>query len=157
MAYREVQITDSKGNMLTNLYAGPYRENPGDPAFGVKLAKEIDAPCNMSLPIPDFSVPKLQDAHWAIARMAWQIASGQPVYVGCMAGRGRTGLFLALFAKAYDASETPVEYIRTIYNPHAVETQEQYDFVTAYEPDLPTRIAMRAVKATGKLQKLFDL
>ena len=45
-----------------------------------------------------------------------------------MGGIGRTGLFLAALAKL-SGEKDPVAYVRKHYMPHAVETQQQQDFI----------------------------
>ena len=57
---------------------------------------------------------------------------GKEVYVGCMGGWGRTGLFLALLAKVC-GEETPILYVRTHYTPRAVETREQQEYVDNFD------------------------
>ena len=57
---------------------------------------------------------------------------GKQVYVGCMGGVGRTGLFMALLAKAANV-KNPVSWVRATYDSHAVETKEQKAYVEAYD------------------------
>jgi len=58
--------------------------------------------------------------------------AGKQLYIGCMGGWGRTGLFMALLAKASGISD-PVAFIREQYTPHAVETKEQQDYVANFD------------------------
>jgi len=58
--------------------------------------------------------------------------AGEKIYIGCMGGWGRTGLFMALLAKATGISD-PVAFIREYYTPHAVETKEQQDYVANFD------------------------
>ena len=44
------------GFVSREIHAGPYRDKPKG-LFGVKLAQEIPAPCDLSIPIRDFGVP----------------------------------------------------------------------------------------------------
>lgn len=110
---------------------GPYMESPKT-YYGVKLAEEIRAPYRVSIPTKDFSVPKKADLDEGLANAVRALLHGERVYVGCMGGRGRTGLFLAILAKAFGI-KNPVEYVRKNYFSHAVETKEQYVFVTNYK------------------------
>ena len=112
------------------VFGGPYVERPGS-MRGIKLAREINRPHDLSIPIKDFSVPTTDDLDRGLTEAVRLILSGQPVYAGCMGGRGRTGLFLAVLAKAFGI-RGPVEYVRENYSHHAVETREQYDFVMGY-------------------------
>lgn len=107
---------------------GPSYEAKNYQMVFVKMAKEIAIPCNIDIPTRDFSVPDDHDLAVGLERAVDAILSGLPVYVGCMAGRGRTGLFLAILARAFGMPD-PVEYVRELYYPHAVETDGQYDFV----------------------------
>lgn len=109
------------------VYGGPYREAEPD-MFGVKLAVEIALPCDLSLPIKDFSVPDEEMLIETLRKVVQRIGDGEAVYVGCMGGRGRTGLFLAMLAKAWGI-ENPIQYVRQNYYKHAVETKAQELFV----------------------------
>ena len=115
------------------VYGGPYLERPTG-MLGVKLAKEIKAPSYVKIDTPDFGVPNKRDARAGLWDVLDAITHGDPVYVGCMGGRGRTGLFLAILAKAFGV-KNPVEYVRENYYEHAVETERQYQFVEEFEID----------------------
>jgi hypothetical protein len=110
---------------------GPYYDCPRY-MFGVKMAEEIRAPNQVSVPTRDFGVPKTSALDNGVKLTVQAVLSGQQVYVGCMGGKGRTGLFLAVLAKAFGV-KNPVEYVRKHYYEHAVETKEQYAFVTHYQ------------------------
>ena len=112
------------------VYGGPYRSKP-EGVCGVRVAAEIHAPAEVVVPIRDFSIPPKGSMDRGVIEAVRMILSGQPVYVGCMGGKGRTGLFLAVLAKAWGVNK-PVEYVRANYYPHAVETKEQYQFVDCY-------------------------
>lgn len=114
------------------VFGGPYTEKPQSKKFvGVKMAAEIRRPCEIDIPTPDFQVPPIGALDAGLLAAVRAITQGQALYVGCMAGRGRTGLFLAILAKAFGI-EKPVEYVRENYYSHAVETQGQYRFVMDY-------------------------
>jgi hypothetical protein len=120
------------GFVSREIYAGPYRDKPKG-VFGVKLAQEIPAPSNIAIPIRDFGVPTdsvaLQEA---LREVIKRLARHESIYVGCMGGKGRTGLFLALLVKALGKSN-PVQYVRANYDPHAVETPEQERYVAQFD------------------------
>lgn len=122
---------------------GPFMDCP--PTMkGVKMAKEIQKACAVDIPTADFQVPALETLQKGLSKALDLILAGEPVYVGCMGGRGRTGLFLAILAKALGVRK-PVEFVRANYYRHAVETQEQYQFVQAFE--VPQHVRQKVLKA----------
>lgn len=128
------------GLQSAELAAGPYMDRP-DEFPGVKLAQEIGAPCAIDLPIPDFSVPdrsQAERAAFAAIVLMWQ---GATPYVGCMGGKGRTGVLLGIIAKVALRTSRPfmrisypdpVEWVREHYRPEAIETREQEEFVREF-------------------------
>lgn len=118
-------------------YMQPANVNPEVMPFGVCL---LDRPndkdfnvLDLNIPIADFSVPEDEDFVTTAIREIFEAAlRGQSVYVGCGAGWGRTGLVLALCAKAAGLDK-PVEFVREHYTSRAVETPEQYEFVTFFD------------------------
>lgn len=115
------------------VYGGPYDAYPGlAAAFGVCVRAERVRPgsYDLHLPIDDFSVPNDDEQVRLVLQQTLNAAiTGQmPVYVGCQGGWGRTGLFLALLAKACGVRQ-PVQYVREHYTPKAVETPEQLGYV----------------------------
>lgn len=161
------------------IYAGSYKIKPKE-CMGVKMAEEINAICNINIPVKDFSVPPDTGL---VMRSAVRVLNGifldeEAWYVGCMGGVGRTGLFLSVLTKLLVAKEqvsqctfVPVERgfmgwlnravfkrtgmelttralgrvdsnytgytaiirVRSLYNPHAVETKEQIDWVCSVD------------------------
>jgi len=131
------------GNLInTRVHGGPYRNIPVD-MFGVKMAIEIDHPHDVSVPTRDFCVPEVSDLRAGVVRALMAMINGQEVYAGCMGGIGRTGLFLAALAKVqieYRRSkhrkgrgEDAVGYVRQHFIPHAVETQEQKQYIEDFD------------------------
>jgi hypothetical protein len=112
------------------VYGGPFRDLPTG-MLGVKMAKEIRLPCTISIPTVDFSVPDVEAVDNGLAQAVTLILDGKPLYFGCAGGIGRTGLMLAILAKAWGV-EDPVKYVRSQYIPHAVETAQQQKFVADY-------------------------
>lgn len=86
-----------KGHRVMVL-GGPYRERP-EGINGVKLAPEINAPCAVKLDIPDFSVPNVGAMKIALRDALSILESEGVIYVGCMGGIGRTGMFIALLMR----------------------------------------------------------
>jgi hypothetical protein len=128
------------GHSRFNLIGGSYHHKPPED-FGVKMAAEIRKPCDVNIPTIDFSTP---DRDILLAGMRSTIIAlykNKKVYVGCMAGRGRTGLFMACMVKLAQSyqidvmtsatlySLEPIKYVRKHYYPHAVETADQELFV----------------------------
>ena len=122
--------------------------------FNVKMAAEINHRYDVSIPTQDYNVPPLNFLNIGLEATVDVILQGRPVYVGCMAGKGRTGLFLAILAKAFGIPN-PVEYVRENYYAHAVETDRQYKFVMAYEvsPAVLNRIRKAKLKSVFTLRK----
>lgn len=130
--------------MTILITGGPFDNFPGTKeAFGVCVRAEY-APKdkNVHLPIRDFEVPASStETERALIRAFAAAISGDPVYVGCMGGWGRTGLFLALMAKVAGVPD-PVGYVRKHYTPKAVETKDQQAYVDKFDP----RYVQRAVR-----------
>jgi len=127
-------------NLYGKILAGPYTAKPlGIP--GVKLAKEIEAnDVSIDLPIPDFSIPDMAAYTDAIIKALIMLKHNKVIYVGCMGGIGRTGLFLAGLRRVenlingLNLNEDEVAYIRSVYDVRAVETSEQVKFVENFNP-----------------------
>jgi hypothetical protein len=126
-------------NASVAIHGGPYDKfkRLTDNMVGICVraertqGKEMDA----HVPIVDFQTPTpaMRPAFEKALRVAMGAALREKmVYVGCMGGMGRTGLFLAVLAKAAGIPD-PVEYVRANYYSGAVETDEQYDFVENYD------------------------
>lgn len=112
---------------------GPYRDRPAN-LSGVKMAIEIFAPCTVSIPTQDFKVPDLGDMWWGLAKSLWLLRTEGHIYVGCMGGIGRTGLFMAIMTRLLTGVDGPtaVTQVRKDYNPSAVETKDQKDYVAKF-------------------------
>jgi len=79
---------------------------------------------------PDMGVPALKREWWET--LASVLASGKfdSIYIGCAGGVGRTGTTLAILAYLYGVeTKTPIAWVRENYNPKAVETTEQVEYV----------------------------
>ena len=92
------------------------------------------------VPTRDFDVPNTK----ALINGLWEaidcMSDGECLYVGCAGGLGRTGIFLAALAKAWGEPD-PIRYVRTNYNPRAVETAEQEHFVNTLH--IPAKMRLR--------------
>jgi hypothetical protein len=109
---------------------GPFYSCPPN-RVGVKMAREINKPCYVNIPTYDYNVPDIAVLNEGLTKAVEAMLRGQPLYVGCMGGKGRTGLFLAILSKAFGV-HAPIEYVRQHYYSHAVETPQQADFVKGY-------------------------
>lgn len=119
-----------------SVYGGPYAEKPRS-MVGVKMAVEINRACSVNVPVKDFHTPAPMQLRRGLIKTVRAITQGKRVYVGCMGGKGRTGLMLAVLAKSFGV-EKPVEYVRANYYAHAVETPEQYKFVEVFR--IPAKV-----------------
>jgi hypothetical protein len=124
-----------RGGKYYEVWGGPYRDKPVGMA-GVKMAREVpyfgNGDLEIGIPTQDFKIPPIGYLTQGLTDAVKQLTRGELLYVGCMAGRGRTGLFLAILVKAFGV-KNPVEYVRAHYFSHAVETLEQYNFVENFE------------------------
>lgn len=123
------------------VYGGPYREAPaslgGVKVVGVKMAIEIDRECDINVPTKDFETPPPVIFRFGLEKAVQALLEDKPIYVGCMGGIGRTGLFMAGLAKIFglgtphpgDKHHPPTDgsvgYVRTHYRLNALETAEQ--------------------------------
>lgn len=116
-------------------HGGPYLKKPKHrEIFGVCLREEEPDDFHVWMPIVDFSVPKPSEERDVIALMQEAIAAsfrGRLVWIGCTGGMGRTGLVMALIAKALGVKD-PVAFVRKTYYAHAVETAQQKAYVEAF-------------------------
>ena len=135
------------GRVQREVIGGPYRSRPAD-YFGVKMAIEIKAPCDVDIPTHDFHVPSYADLDKGVRASLMPIARNQKVYAGCMGGIGRTGLFMGALAKTLNLPE-PVKYVRANFKSHAIETKQQQDFVNSYKPSLKTKLTASIAKAVA--------
>jgi hypothetical protein len=107
---------------------GPFDAIP-DGAYGVclEVAAEKAWLADVLLPTADFGLPDAAALQAAVATVLRQLETepGRPVHVGCRAGVGRTGLFMACLAKAAGVEGDPLAYVRAHYLAHAAETPAQ--------------------------------
>lgn len=145
------------GEQIT-LTGGPYRSKP-DSMFGVKMAAEIDHPFDVSIPTQDFQTPPREAMYEGLlSTVLGHFVFGDPIYVGCMAGKGRTGMFLATLAYM-SGEDDPVSFVRAHYYPHAVETRDQEKFVKSFDRTTFRRQLMKLLieynaVSWGRLRKM---
>lgn len=87
----------------------------------------------ISLPIPDFGIPKPPNFSQVIFEAITLVNQGSNLAVHCHGGKGRTGLFLACMAKQIKGmpADQAIQWVQR-FIPGAVETQEQIQFVQSY-------------------------
>lgn len=131
------------------IFGGPYRNYvPGQRRLvGIKMAKEItDRTFDFKVDTEDFSVPPVKDMQDGLVFGLKALIKGHDLYVGCMGGTGRTGLYMGCMAKCMldDMARTdgrlarfvmhdPVTYVRNHYRKHAIETEEQMAYVRGFD------------------------
>ncbi len=84
-------------------------------------------------PIKDFGSPEdLDELRTRISDVLALVSTGEKVAIHCYAGRGRTGLFIAILAKAALGlkGEEAIRWVRQYFP--AIETKEQEDLVREY-------------------------
>lgn len=80
--------------------------------------------------IPDMGVPKdLQTFNKLLAYTADSMRAGKSVYVGCIGGHGRTGLFLAALTTFMTGNKDTIELVRKKYCKKAVESNAQINWL----------------------------
>jgi len=86
--------------------------------------------------VPDFTAPTQAHLVDGLVRtlVLMRDAPQLLVYVGCAAGLGRTGTFIAALARLAGIVD-PVAWVRTNYDPRAVETADQEAAVAALDLD----------------------
>jgi protein-tyrosine phosphatase len=113
----------------------PQPDGP-PPEFGLYLLGRPPAPVGWDsrwLRWPDFRLPK--DHHDAAEAFheAWSRALLERVEIACAGGHGRTGTALACIAVLDGVLPAEaVDFVRTHYDPHAVETPAQRRYVAHF-------------------------
>lgn len=124
------------GSLKATIMGGPYLAKP-EGYCGVKMAAEINAPCVISIPTRDFSVPPVALFRMGLLQALTLLHQRQKLYVGCMGGVGRTGLFMGGLVKVvseyrrktHRSTLDPKLYVREKYQSHAIETQKQEQYL----------------------------
>ena len=108
-----------------SFFAAPVRAD----VFAINLMAEHELPCDLWVPVADFSVPDSPD----LFRAAFDriLTRTDHTFAGCMGGIGRTGLFIGCFLR-YLGHPDPLPLLRATLHPHAVETVDQKAFLDAF-------------------------
>ncbi len=117
---------------------GSFNDFPGS-AIGVCLEarSRLAGLADVLIDIPDFTAPTQAQLVDGLVRTLCLLgdAPGVAVYVGCAAGLGRTGTFMAALARMAGIDDA-VAWVRANYDPRAVETPEQAAAVAALDVDV---------------------
>ncbi len=100
--------------------------------YDLRSKYETDGFEVLYLPIPDFSVPEIEELDKAVTDVLNHVRKGDSVAIHCHAGIGRTGMFLACLTKrgmGYSSDEA-LRWVRE-FIPGAVEVSEQEQLVRA--------------------------
>lgn len=146
-----------QGNSVLVL-GGPYRQAPFDLIPTYNMAKEIPNPATHRLPIADFSVPTVEEAVPVVAYALMDLMSTGYIYVGCMGGIGRTGLFMGLLAEyakihgmqTVGALGGTVPYVRAFYKSYAIETDLQQEFIANFDYDAVHEMVIKLKSLSGE-------
>jgi hypothetical protein len=139
----QIKLPPHLGGGIGILAGGPYSEvgNIATTSFKVNLEHKIKKDADVTLIVPDFSLPSDPKAFDdAVVAAAQALADGKVVVAGCMGGIGRTGTFLAALLGALGA-DRPIETLRSMYLSHAVETVAQQQFVMNRISNLRSRVS----------------
>lgn len=122
---------------------GPFVPNAQELAqtdmYTVNLTAEYThLPSSLSVPIRDYQIPTdLEQWNTGVETVLQKIIQKEKVFFGCFGGIGRTGIMLGCLAKVFGVENANIVYFtRTNLHPHALETQEQIDFVKDFNPKL---------------------
>ncbi len=104
------------------------------PDFGLYMDPRWKPPWpHAHLDWPDLGLPVDGDAFaGALNNLLRRVRSGAMVEIGCLGGHGRTGTALACIAIEAGLTQDPVEWVRSVYCPRAVETEEQESYVRRF-------------------------
>jgi hypothetical protein len=108
-----------------SFFAAPVRAD----VFAINLMAEHELPCDLWVPVADFSVPDSPELFKAAFDRI--LTRTDHTFAGCMGGIGRTGLFVGCFLR-YLGHPDPLPLLRATLHPHAVETVDQKAFLDAF-------------------------
>lgn len=112
------------------VFGGPIVKRPLTMA-GVNMTTR-DTGCSINVPTEDFKTPPVPLMQVALEQALRTLWAGDPLYVGCGAGWGRTGTFMAILVKAWGIPD-PIQWLRENYVEEAVETKDQFNYVRTFQ------------------------
>lgn len=120
------------GTCITASPLGARQEDNSERDFGLYMDPAWTPTWDAELiDWPDFGLPASRETAAGQIMAAFERAkSGERGEIGCIGGLGRTGTVLACMAILSGVpADQAVEWVRTHYDPHAVETCEQEEWV----------------------------
>jgi len=134
-------VTALRGTVLlqvegqkVRITGGPFDAMPAG-ARGLCLEHRASrvAEAEWRLDVPDFGVPTRDALQAVLVSMlaAMRDRPGDAYHIGCKAGLGRTGMALACLAAMTGVAD-PLRWVRSAYDPRAVETAQQEEFVARF-------------------------
>ena len=119
-----------------SISGGPFDAMPeGARGLCLEARAARSAEAAWRLDVPDFGLPDEAALRVVLQQMLAEMraAPDGAYHIGCKAGLGRTGTAMACLALMAGAVEgDPVAWLRAAYNPEAIETPEQEDFVRRF-------------------------
>lgn len=140
-----VVIAIARRDRVLTIGAGPYRRRP-DNTFGVCLAAEYpDDEKDHWLPTPDFTAAPARDFEDTLAVICKAASEGRLPYLGCIGGIGRTGTVIAGLVRVLTGMDaaSAKDWTRAHYHHHAIERDEQFELVKAFDADRVRRLIQR--------------
>jgi len=126
---------------LISISGGPFDAMPeGARGLCLEAGAARAAEAEWQLDVPDYGVPDEAGLRAILAQMleAMRAAPNDAYHIGCKAGLGRTGTAMACLAlMAGTVNGDPVAWLRAAYNPEAIETLAQEEFVRRFAPATP--------------------
>jgi protein-tyrosine phosphatase len=130
---------------IVYVVGGPYINRPKELlGFDLRDGEAFNRETFYRLPIKDFSVPTVEEMARACFYAENSLALFRVIYVGCTAGIGRTGLFMAclyLYNRVKEtkgkfsvktAPEDVINLVRRDYYARAIETKRQEEFIADF-------------------------
>ena len=119
-----------------SISGGPFDAMPeGARGLCLEAGAARAAEAEWQLDVPDYGVPDEAGLRAILAQMleAMRAAPDGAYHIGCKAGIGRTGTVMACLAIMAGAVEgDPVAWLRAAYQPEAIETPAQEEFVRRF-------------------------
>lgn len=148
---KQIGVPIQIGNLAAKVYGGPYRDRARS-MWGVLVADNVKEQAHIKVPIKDFDIPDPTDVEVAILSLLVLLKKHPRAYIGCGAGLGRTGTFMACLLRTVTIAQgcsdyDPVIMVRAWYHKNAIETKEQEVFSRTFD----CRRIMPGVKALARL------
>lgn len=139
------------GRLIRGRGLGAHPHLSPDPDFGLYLFATPVTDVTWAherIDWPDFGLPTDPAAADRAMVDAWRRANDERVEVACMGGHGRTGTALSCLTVLDGlAADAAISYVRTHYDPAAVETPEQADYVSQFAARRARSAGRRVVRA----------